>query len=215
MKKSKFILVWALLAGACLLAPDVTAQEESEVTVAEPDSIVEDIEEEKPWNHFRLNEDVTMSFNGYLSIYHIRNHNSYHLDSNAAFTEISAGLGVDLAFKDEFSGQFRLVGTGLYGRPENYLGVEPEDMETTMDLANVTWHTELMEKPFHITAGIQELIYGDGFLIMDGFSEEQAIWTQPLRSFPAVKGSLDLGDGHFFDAFAAHVRNIATWPSEH
>ena len=39
-------------------------------------------------------------------------------------------------------------------------------MEGFVDLANVTWHTEVFDKKLNITAGLQELLYGDGFLIM-------------------------------------------------
>ena len=35
---------------------------------------------------FNWNEDISLSFNGYMYLYHIRNHNSYHLDTNAAWT---------------------------------------------------------------------------------------------------------------------------------
>jgi len=159
------------------------------------------------WNRFAVNEDLTLAFNGYLYLYHIRNHNSYYTDSNAAFTEATMALGIDFAFREEFSGQFRLVGTGLFGRPENWLGVEPDDMKPVMDLANVTWHTKLCDREFDLTAGLQEIIYGDGFLIMDGYSEERAIWTTPLRSFPALKGRLHLDGEDWLDVFTAHVRD--------
>lgn len=167
-------------------------------------------EEEAPeetWNQFQVNEDVSFSLNGYLYLYHIRNHNCYYTDSNSAFTEASAALGVDFDFRDEFSGQFRLVGTGLFGRPENYLATAPADMETLVDLANVTWHTRIGEMDFDLTAGLQELLYGDGFLIMDGYTEARAKWTTPITSFPAVRGRLGLGEDSWFDLFTAHVRD--------
>ncbi|MBU0754211.1 MAG: alginate export family protein [Planctomycetes bacterium] len=188
------ILFWsALLLGLFVSLPSVFGDEEE----APPEN----------GNQFRVNDEVSFSLNGYLYLYHIRNHNCYYTHSNAAFTEASAGLGMDFDFRDEISGQVRLVGTGLFGRPENYLGVPPADMETLFDLANVTWHTRIGNMDFDLTAGLQELLYGDGLLVMDGYSETRAVWTTPIRSFPAIKGSLDLGGENWFDLFSAHVRN--------
>lgn len=168
----------------------------------------EEVETELPkWNEFRLNEDVTLGVNGYLYLYHIRNANTYHSKSNSAFTEVSAGLGFDLSIRDDISGQIRWVGTGLYGRPENYLFTNPADMDTFIDLANVTWHTHIGDDCLNITGGLQELIYGDGFLIMDGYTETRAKWTTPIRSFPAIKASLELGENTVIDVFSAHVRD--------
>ena len=168
--------------------------------------------ETKPdWNEFKINEDLSLSLNGYLYIYNIHNRNSYFTDADAAFTEVSAALGMDFAFKDDYSGQFRFVGTGLYGNPDDYLGVQSSDMQMFMDLANVSLHTQFGGRRLTVTAGLQELMYGDGFLIMDGFSEDRAIWTTPVRSVPALKASLDLGEtcseGSFLDVFISRIRS--------
>jgi hypothetical protein len=164
----------------------------------------------KAWNQFQLNQDLSLSMHGYFYLYHLRNHNSYFTDHNAAFTELSGGLGFDLHFRDEFTGQFRIVGTGLYGRPEWYLGdgstIEDKgEMETLIDLANVSWHTQWGGRNLDITAGLQELMYGDGFLIMDGYTEERAVWTTPIESFPAIKASYELCENSTLDLFAAHI----------
>lgn len=191
MKTTGIRTFLVLLLSTLFLAPTVSGQEE----------------EKKEWNHFNITEDLFLSLNGYLNLYHIRNTNSYYNDANAAFTEVSMGLGVDLTYKDEFSGQIRLVGTGLYGRPDNYLGTQEQDMEMLLDLANASWHMDVSGWKLHLTAGLQEIVYGDGFLIMDGYSEERAIWTTPIRSFPAIKGSLEMGKTAVLDLFAAHVRD--------
>ncbi|MFH2002966.1 MAG: hypothetical protein ABIK28_25090 [Planctomycetota bacterium] len=194
MRKQNLFFIWILLICCCWLSPAIQAQEEEAA--------------DKPkWNEFRLNEDVTLGVNGYLYLYHIRNANCYHTERNAAFTEISAGLGFDLNIRDEISGQIRWVGTGLYGRPDNYLLTPSAEMDTFVDLANMTWHNRWESNSLHITAGLQELIYGDGFLIMDGYSETRAIWTTPIRSFPALKASLEVGDDLVVDAFTAHIRD--------
>lgn len=195
MSVSKIVFIWVLLLGFSMIFPAAFAEEEEEE------------ETQESWNHFNINDEVSLGFNGYLYLYHIRNHNCYYTDSNAAFTEVSGGLGLDFNFRDEFSGQVRLVGTGLYGRPENYLGTEPMDMETLFDLANVTWHTGIGGRQLDVTAGLQELLYGDGLLVMDGYSETRAIWTTPIRSFLAVKGHLSLGESHWLDLFTANIRD--------
>jgi hypothetical protein len=189
-----------------------------------PPALAQEEEGEKgEWNHFEINEDVSFSLNGYLYLYHIRNHHSYHQqDLNAAFTETTGALGIDFQFQEDFSGQFRIVGRGISGRPNGYVWVRDDltsdflmtgnntvdsDLETMLDLANVTWSTALGETPVDITAGYQELIYGDGFLIMDGYSEKLVPWTNPILSFPAVKASFALSDNNTLDIFTADIRN--------
>jgi len=195
MRKSYSLVMLTLLFSALLFIPALSAQVEK------------DESENADWNRFKIGEDLTLKLNGYLDIYHIRNHNCYFGNRNAAFTEISTGLGVDFDFGKEFSGQARIVGTGLYGRPENYLGTAPMDMDTLFDLANVTYKTELFERPIKLKVGLQHLEYGDGFLVYDGYSETRAIWTTPIRSFPAIKATFDIGENNWIDVFAAHVRD--------
>jgi hypothetical protein len=61
-----------------------------------------------------------------------------------------------------------------------------------------------MDKPLSVTLGLQNLEYGDGFLIYDGVSDKRAVWTTPLRGFYAVKAVYETEDSQF-DAFAAIV----------
>ena len=132
MIKKKCVIMGMLFLGLLLAVPTAWAQEGEGEGKGEG--------EKKDWNKFQVNEDVSISLNGYLYMYHIRNNNAYHTNANAAWTEISAGLGMDFDFRQEVSGQFRAVGTGLFGRPENYLYNDPDvtgDMETMMDLATI------------------------------------------------------------------------------
>lgn len=206
MIKGGSIFILGLLITTCFLAPNLRGTEQEG--------------EEEEWNSFQLSEDLSLSFNGDFYVYHIRNHNSYYKNSNASWTEVTARFGVDLEFREEFSGQFRVAGTGLFGRPENFLRPDPlvdpggaaafdseqGEMDTLVDLANLTWHTQLFDRNLDVTVGVQELKYGDGFLVMDGYTESRAIWTSPITSFPAIKGSWNVHDGMEVDLFAAHVR---------
>lgn len=46
--------------------------------------------------------------------------------------------------------------------------------------------------PLSVTLGKQNLVYGDGFLICDGYPATRAAWTNPITSFYAMKAVYEL-----------------------
>jgi hypothetical protein len=201
-----------LLSGSLLIASDdvipapATAAEEIPETTAE--------KQETPFNVFNLGDFLQITAHGDLWLYHISTEDAYHGREDASFTELTARLGADLTFRnaDWISAQFRIVGTDVYGKPDNWTAPSREDWATRGDLANITFKTDLGGADTSLTIGLQELCYGDGLLIFDGYSEKRAIWTTPIRSFPAAKLTFSPCDNCSFDFFAAIVdKNRISW----
>ncbi len=171
-------------------------------------------EPETPFNVFDLGDFLQITAHGDLWLYYIATEDAYHGRTDASFAELTARLGADLTFRDAdwISAQFRIVGTDVYGSPDNWTAPSREDWATRGDLANITFKTAPGGVDTSLTIGLQELCYGDGLLIYDGYSEKRAIWTTPIRSFPAAKLTFAPCDNCSFDFFAAIVdKNRVSW----
>jgi len=204
-----------LLILVCFLLPlneDTVRADESipfGLLLSEPSPAGSIEEEEKPFNEFEIGDILDVILHGDLWLYHIRTNNVYHTDGNAAFTELTARFGADFRFKeiDWFTGQLRAVRTEVHGRPDKWTAPARDDAGDRVDLANFTISGELGTLPTSLTVGIQELGYGDGLLIFDGYTDKRAVWTTPIRSFPAVKWNIKPHEDISMDFFAAQFHN--------
>ncbi len=159
-------------------------------------------------NEFDLGGNFNMTVHGDLWLYHIRTINTYHTSSSAGFTEMTSRLGADFKYRDNLSAQIRLVGMSVHQRPANWIGYDLtgfDDSRSRFDLANIKIEGNLGRQPTSLTVGLQELSFGDGLLIYDGYSEKRTIWTTPVRSFPAVKWSIGFDENSGIDIFTAYV----------
>jgi len=212
-----FFFIALALSGAPLNAGEAAATVVSDLDEeAVLDVTLQDSQNaERPFNEFIIDGFVNITLHADLRLYHIRTNKTYHTDDhnnpigqNAAFTEITARFGADFSLVDSdwLSGQIRIVGTEVDGRPENWTFPRGDhDWGTQVDLANVKLQGDLGGMSTSLTVGLQELSYGDGLLIYDGISEKRAIWTTPLRSFRAVKWTIDPSEACSIDLFAAEV----------
>jgi hypothetical protein len=164
----------------------------------------------KPFNEFDLDDFMHITVHGDLWFYHIRTHETYHLDGETAdFTEMTARIGADFSFKDAewLTAQFRAVGSDVFGDPDNWTAPRREDFHARIDLANVALAGDIGGMPSSLTVGFQEFCYGDGLLIYDGYSEKRGVWTTAIRSMPGVKWTLALCEDCNIDVFAAIVHD--------
>ncbi len=188
-----------LLFATCLVPLSLAGAADDETAVADETPL--------PFNQFSVDDFMNITLHADLWLYHIRTEDAYHTRENAAFTEVTARLGADITFADAdwFSTQFRVVGTDVHSRPDSWTAPRRTDWGTRVDLANATLSGAIGDMDTSLTLGIQELAYGDGLLIFDGVSEKRAIWTTPLRSFPAAKLTVTPCDNCSVDFFAAIV----------
>lgn len=149
-------------------------------------------EQPRPWNELELGGFLRAVLHGDLWAYHIRTQNTYHSTKSAALTEFTVRLGAELSLPDYewLRGQVRVTAEGVLGRPDNWTAPAREGFGVLLDLASLAVDGTLGPMPFTLTAGRQELAFGDGFLIYDFHSEKRAVWTTPLRSAPALRATL-------------------------
>ncbi|MDD5455047.1 MAG: alginate export family protein [Candidatus Ratteibacteria bacterium] len=111
-------------------------------------------------------------------------------------------LYVDAALTDNVEAYVRLIYTQDWG-----MGVNIDDVE--LDLAYLTLN-EMYGYPFSLTIGIQELLYGEGFLVGDGVrpatidSLGTAYQYDTRKSFDAIKAVWDY-EPHQLDLFIAKI----------
>lgn len=164
---------------------------------------------ERPWNIFRLGDALEAALHGDLWTYHIRTRNTYYSSRSAALTEFTARLGADLSIpgREWISGKLRLAAEGVLGRPENWTVPREEGFGALVDLASLT----LELGPVSLTGGLQELSFGDGFLINDFHSEKRAVWTTALRSAPALRLTARPAEALTLDMFGLllHERRLS------
>lgn len=191
-------------------------EEDAAVLVVEPPDEETATIEVPEFNEFDLTEFLRLTLHADLWLYSINTHDDYHRsdvqvgrkieDSDSALLEVTARLGADLNYKDFLGLQLRAVGTSVYYDPDTWtLARETRDWNTRFDLANVSLTGSMGNIKTTTTIGLQELMYGDGLLIYDGYSEKYAIWTSPMRSFPAVKMSMEIDQDYTLDLFSAMV----------
>lgn len=159
-----------------------------------------------------LEEQVTKSkpewqerikINGSIMLYYFSHNNDYFGTTSSNFLESTAKLGVEATLTDKITSQFQLTAEGVVGDAVDFTGVTSDGWNVEPDLVNITYH-KILDTPLSITVGRQNLEYGDGFLVCDGYTDKKAVWTGSIRSFYAVKGVYQMDNGQI-DAFAAMV----------
>lgn len=147
---------------------------------------------------------------GSLWLYYVGQNNSYFGRTSSHFLETTARIGVEANPAEHIHLDLQLIAENAAGDPEDYTGVDSDDWQVEAELANITF-SNILEAPFSVTVGRQNLEYGDGFLVYDGVTDDRAAWTTPIRSFYALKG-VCRGDFGRWDLFAALVdRDYASY----
>ena len=110
------LLLMGLLFGGALPAaePEASSLPDAAEALQAPALVKFPEEDEKAFNEFELGDFLEITAHGDLWLYHIRTTNTYHTDDNAAFTEMTARLGADFAFKDAewLTAQYRALTHG-------------------------------------------------------------------------------------------------------
>lgn len=138
---------------------------------------------------------------GSISEYGIRQNNSCFGDTSSAFLEHIVRFGIEADLTDSLDAVLQMQAQNTAGDAEDYTGVTTDDWIVEPELAYIKY-SDIMGKPFSLTLGRQNLGYGDGFIVWDGYSDPRAPWIHSVRSFYAVKGVYEFGD-ITLDAFAA------------
>jgi len=164
---------------------------------------------EPAFNEFNLDDfigvNIDMTVHGDLWLFTLWNDNPRFIDDYSGFTEVVARVGADFAYGSNFKASFRIVGTDVHNNPEERTMARRTDWGTIIDLANISFSGDMGSIRPTMTIGWQELSFGDGLLIYDGFSEKRAVWSSPIRSFPAVRWTLEIGESYTVDIFSAMV----------
>ena len=129
---------------------------------------------------------------GSLDMAYIGQDNSYFVSNSSYWLETVARIGVDIKINEYFSGEVLFTGENAAGDPVDYTGSANPAWNFEVELANITY-SNILDMPLSVTAGRQNLEYGDGFLIYDGFTDQRAVWMAVIRSFYAVKGVYEWG----------------------
>jgi len=203
-----FLVPGPALIGADAVQPQPEQADEAEVTTILD---ITAFEKKDEFNEFNLEEfinlDIDVTLHGDLWFYQVWENNPRFRDGHAAFLETIARVGLDISYDETFAAQVRAVGTDVHKRPENWTAPRRTDWATRADLANISLSGDLGGLGSTLTVGLQELSYGDGLLIHDGFSEKRAFWSTPIRSFPAVRWSANLNRESTLDLFTAIVHD--------
>lgn len=144
-----------------------------------------------------------IKFSGSLAEYFIYQKNNYFAATQDRWLESVGRLGMELDLSDQISVQLQGTGQAINGDANNYNLILKDKFEFEFDLANITFN-KFSEAPLSVTLGRQDLKFGDGFLIYDGYYDTVALWLTPLTSFNAAK--LNFSPGPFsFDLFYAET----------
>ena len=144
-----------------------------------------------------------IKFSGSLWEYFIYQKNNYFAATQDRWLESVGRLGMEVDLTDQVSVQIQGTGQAINGDADNYNLILKDVLEFELDLANITFKN-LSEAPLAVTLGRQDLIFGDGFLIYDGYYDTVALWLTPITSFNAAK--LSFNPAPFsFDLFYAET----------
>ena len=144
-----------------------------------------------------------ITLKGSLYEYYFSQNNNYFGKSSSHFLETTGRLGADIRVSEQISAELQFVAENAIGDAGDYTGVTTDDWNVELELANITY-SNIFDTPVSLTAGRQNLMYGDGFLICDGYTDMRANWTASITSFYAIKGVYKT-DPVQIDAFAALV----------
>jgi len=209
-----FLILFFFVPGPTLPGADATPPQPEQTDKADVTTILDITayeEEEDEFNEFNLEEfinlDIDVTLHGDLWLYQVWENDPGFRNGNAAFLETIARVGVDVRYGESLAAQVRVVGTDVHKRPENWTAPRRTDWATRADLANVSLTCDLGGLNSTLSVGLQELCFGDGLLIYDGYSEKRAFWSTPIRSFPAVRWTARLSRDTTLDLFTAIVHD--------
>ncbi len=215
MEKSHLFPSLCLLLAA-VLGPIAMSAEGTPLPDQESDEIVTtilpDITYEEPaFNEFNfwdsLGIELEMTLSGDLWAYSVWENNVHFGEDKAAFVETIARIGAEFRYGSTVSANFRMVGVDVHKRPDRWTAPRREDWHNRLDLANISIDSVLGGLDSSVTVGFQELCFGDGLLIGDGYTDKRAIYANAIKSFPAVRWTLDMAEGYTLDLFTAVVHD--------
>lgn len=201
------VVALALPAAADEEAPSLISDSDETTTTLLPDIVFE----EPAFNEFNfwdtLGIELEMTLHGDLWAYSLWENNVHFSDRNAAFVETIARLGAEFKYGSSLLAQIRMVGVDVHGRPERWTAPMREDFHNRLDLANMSVLSDIGGMDSTVTVGVQELGFGDGFLVWDGYSDKRAVYSNAIRSFPAVRWTLGVAEGTTLDLFTAVIHD--------
>lgn len=112
--------------------------------------------------------------------------------SKDSWLETIARIGAQADFTDQFSAQLQVLVEGTHGDADTVTAVGQDGANVELELANLTYK-KIFDLPLAVTLGRQNLFYGDGFLVWDGYYDRKAVWVGPITSFNAAKISVTPG----------------------
>lgn len=134
-----------------------------------------------------------IKFSGSLWEYYLwQNHNFFFEGSKDSWLETIARIGSQADFTDHFSAQLQVLVEGTHGDADTVTAVGQDGANVELELANLTYK-KIFDLPLAVTLGRQNLFYGDGFLVWDGYYDRKAVWVGPITSFNAAKISVTPG----------------------
>jgi hypothetical protein len=139
------------------------------------------------WEKFK---DKTI-ISGSLWEYFVHQENNYFAATQDTWLESVGRLGMKTDLSSQMSIQLQGTGQAITGDADDYNLVKKDILEFELDLANIKFEN-IIELPIAITIGRQDLQFGDGFLIHDGYYDTVAQWLTPITSFNGVKLNFDL-----------------------
>jgi hypothetical protein len=168
-----------------------------EINAEEPLENLGDIDNKSiPWAE-------KIKFSGSLWEYFLYQKNNYFASTQDRWFETVGRLGIEFDLTDEISFQIQGTGQAITGDADDYNLINKDVIKFEIDLANISFNN-IASLPLTVTIGRQDLQFGDGFLIYDGYYDSAAIWLTPITSFNAVK--LNFNPGPFsIDIFYAET----------
>ena len=127
------------------------------------------------------------------------------------FWETTLRLGAEYKPVDDLVFNFGVLGEGVAGDTNEYTVPARHDWKAILEFANFKVN-KLFGQPLSLTAGRQNLEFGDGFLIYDFYSDRRAVWTASMRSLYATLLTYEPRENIKIDAFAGEVeRNFKSY----
>lgn len=133
-----------------------------------------------------------IKLSGSLWEYFISQDSSYFGKTSSYVLESTVKIGMEAKLTDQVSANILLTAQNAAGDAGDYSGVGSDDWVVEPELANIVY-SNILKMPLSLTLGRQNLMYGDGFIICDGYSDPRAVWTTPIRSFYALKAVYENG----------------------
>jgi hypothetical protein len=144
-----------------------------------------------------------VKFSGSLWEYFLYQKNNYFAATQDRWVESVGRLGMEVDLTEQIFIQLQGTGQAINGDSDNYNLIAHDDLKFELDLANITFKNN-SAAPIALTLGRQDLKFGDGFLIYDGYYDTVALWLTPITSFNAAK--LSFNPAPFsFDLFYAET----------